>query len=1815
MSHKLATSRPAWAVETSDNSRRLDGDGGRTAGTPPAGVGAAGASGNHACENPLRQASPGVPGAPTVCRWRKVFTPVSSSAQASGPKRARGHPSDGPGGAATDAPNPELKKWTFRFGTSNMLGRKFNSTTGLVPKFPFADDLMALERLDLLALQETHCDGSGPPVSRRSITLAHSRVSRLAAGIALLTPANSSWTCETSHTLIPGHALIARLYHKISTESIWVLCAYADSSRLIDFYNELVLSLSSFIASLPANTWPGCIALGDWNMVEHPHDCVPQKAPDSVFRRRLCVFADLKSLCCAHDAAGPGAWSRGISFHHRASNYSARLDRIYFPHKTCTAGRPVTVPTLWSDHSLVWAPIHITRPRVELAKAAPRLPDVPTLDAHKQFWPSALAAYEVLVTSDVTLHDWTSFKQTILEHGLSAKASLRSSSSRNWKKLLRGDLVPEDDLVDAIRHNGFSLKPPPKPRAPVQRWPSAVPDDQFPTPPPPPPQHSRWPAACPSLPPWRTADSRAASPVTFPVHSLPYLPPSATPPPGMPPGPMAGTQHAAASFLSMRAERLRQATLRKYRLMAATHSSAWFKLSSNKEADERGSCASISVEGLRRSPDDPASSRLKDMVVIACDFYHSLHTPLPRSAARQVAQDALIAEVTQAYSDLPAPTETDSPSGPFSLGEVLALKSKMPNSAPGPDGIQYAFWKALALRIDDLRKQGSRIPCFWSTYRRLTDDLHLRGTDRHGFKDANLSLFFKKGDPTLVANYRPISSMNTDCKMYTNLINAQLAPWAMTKLHPDQKGFVPLRYITEHTRLCSEVAHLCNKTGTPGYIVSLDQAKAYDRVDSALLLQTLEAMGLPADLIRLISDVLVNCRTRVRINGGYSGFFSLRRGVRQGDPLSCLLYDFSIGPMGMRLRRSISGISLLGLRPVKLIQYADNMNLFLSDDENLPLIHETMDDTSLALGSLFNLNKTDVLVIGPPRHQDSPHPGITDCFTGGFIIPQGLPLRVLGAWVGSPNHAEDRWEQIYSHIKKIIRQWNAIGASLLNRALLAKALLLSRCYYLLDCNGIPTKLLNKITNTICRFVRGSYSHMPYAFLSAPLALGGLNCPSLKERKLAYDAKFMSNLISPPFDVNWKLWTLADLSAASSKPGKTPGPSINPLLQRSIVKLSDLEPRVRHAYISCRTLRYDVSCAFPSMAARMDMLSTYHPAVPLRANRLSDMLVQRHVTNVRLLTWPGTKLTRAHADPMPMHQRGLLGSAGKVASRLYAHQRPFHRRPSPSPPDSDTDSDPDRPPPSPCRFIHSPSSAGSSSSSGSSAPLAAGPKALASTRMAIIKALSVTQWRNSKWWPDTSLVSSRIRAWPAMSNALGCVRLLNSPQSLFARPDRFGNHAANPRFFRKYAPPPPISIARLRRVPADWQHIWTDGSALNNGHPHCAAGAAWLSPCGAHAIFRLVGPRLSNNIAELCAAIKAVQAWPDQALHIHTDSSFVIGLVCGGLLAMERDGWHGFPPFSSFIDNNLGFSIPALGVHMAYTEAAFASHKPLFQALLYSIRAHSGKLRFSWTHAHADDDMNNRVDLLAKQGLLPTSPALHIADISAPPRWIDNGLVLNCQSLAFLTDVVVASSPSPFLSPKFTPFSSFWSSHMLRFFSARLDPAEHVPLIWSINIPVGLRELLYKRVLSALPIGDTWHGDLTLGQTCRCCSTLSLEHIWASCPSYDLRPLLSILYDHFQSLHPGPALSAQPWLWPSPVWFPLISLRSLDNMPANHPPLRRTLGKSRSKREWAFGSFLWFVWKHRMKEVHDPSYRFIPELHTAALNAALSEEPTLSSHSR
>ncbi len=182
----------------------------------------------------------------------------------------------------------------------------------------------------------------------------------------------------------------------------------------------------------------------------------------------------------------------------------------------------------------------------------------------------------------------------------------------------------------------------------------------------------------------------------------------------------------------------------------------------------------------------------------------------------------------------------------------------------------------------------------------------------------------------------------------------------------------------------------------------------------------------------------------------------------------------------------------------------------------------------------------------------------------------------------------------------------------------------------------------------------------------------------------------------------------------------------------------------------------------------------------------------------------------------------------------------------------------------------------------------------------------------------------------------------------------------------------------------------------------------------------------------------------------------------------------------------------------------------------------------------------------------------------------------------------------------------------------------------------LRELLWKEINDSLPLGRTWASkvkwgqccpcnehDLDLGQLCtsnehilnmrhvwvqprceastglranrcQCGSMLSLAHIWKGCWSYDMEPFYSILQKKFKSLVYLDSPTTNPDVWLSgDMWFPLLSLRSLELGPEVSDHDRKVLSHSRKAREWAVGSLLWFTWRMRMKEVHSSSMAFSP----------------------
>jgi len=456
MDYKLATSRcPAQAVGYPAQGRGADGDGGGTAGTPPAGEVAVGVTNSHASENPLLSASQR-----SVGRQKCDLRHTSTAGSSPEPNGRDGAPLDGSGpmhNARSPSSHFGLKDRSFLIGSWNMAGQTTKVQGSVRKKLPFVEGLLKLEKIDLLVLTETHAIDFA--TTKATNVLYHSGISTAKAGVALVAPSDGGWTCESTELLVPGYAFLSRVKQKRSVESFWLLCVYADNSEgepsLRHFFSLLADNLTAFVASRPAGSWTGCVAAGDWNMVEFPGDRAPCVQSSAARRSTLTCFKDVKTLCDMEDVAGNGAHPRLWTYRkNRAEGETlSRLDRIYIPQTGWRGHSPWCLDTNWSDHRVTVATLVVDAPRVQMAIPARRLPPLETLDKCPEFWAGVLSAWRTLASPPavVVLETWTAFKELVLDLGIKCSSSRKAEKTADWKQALREEMLTPDKLENVLR--------------------------------------------------------------------------------------------------------------------------------------------------------------------------------------------------------------------------------------------------------------------------------------------------------------------------------------------------------------------------------------------------------------------------------------------------------------------------------------------------------------------------------------------------------------------------------------------------------------------------------------------------------------------------------------------------------------------------------------------------------------------------------------------------------------------------------------------------------------------------------------------------------------------------------------------------------------------------------------------------------------------------------------------------------------------------------------------------------------------------------------------------------------------------------------------------------------------------------------------------------------------------------------------------------------------------------------------------------------------------------------------------------------------
>ena len=173
------------------------------------------------------------------------------------------------------------------------------------------------------------------------------------------------------------------------------------------------------------------------------------------------------------------------------------------------------------------------------------------------------------------------------------------------------------------------------------------------------------------------------------------------------------------------------------------------------------------------------------------------------------------------------------------------------------------------------------------------------GTLPDNLTDSSVVALFKKGDPSIPANYRPISLLNTSLKIYAAAIQRRLRRGVDHILQRTQYGFHRGKSTIDAIQCMRRIIDKAERGGRPLGIVFIDWEKAFDRIDRTALVDTLHRYNVPVEIINAIKGLYSSTMFQVRFRGGTSETQEQHTGIRQGCPLSPL-------PLHNRYVRSVA---------------------------------------------------------------------------------------------------------------------------------------------------------------------------------------------------------------------------------------------------------------------------------------------------------------------------------------------------------------------------------------------------------------------------------------------------------------------------------------------------------------------------------------------------------------------------------------------------------------------------------------------------------------------------------------------------------------------------------------------------------------------------------------------------------------------------------------------------------------------------------------------------------------------------------------------
>ena len=313
--------------------------------------------------------------------------------------------------------------------------------------------------------------------------------------------------------------------------------------------------------------------------------------------------------------------------------------------------------------------------------------------------------------------------------------------------------------------------------------------------------------------------------------------------------------------------------------------------------------------------------------------------------------------------------------------------------------------------------------------------------------------------------------LNVDYKIIAKIIANRIRKVLHLFISPEQFCSVPGKSISTCNLMLRDLIYYVNDEKIPAALISLDWSKAFDRVDLRFVFKIMKRIGFSEIIVNYIRMMYLNAESCLCINGNLTDFFPIERSVRQGCPLSMILFVIYQEPLYRMLKSKLhrDTLDLPNRLNITLVGFADDTIIVIKSDKSIKESMKIIKDYEEATGAQLNYDKTSIMGLGLWKNR-------TTWPVEGMKIVLGC-FKILGV-VYDNDYEKAKQENrksieksIASHIGKLYLR----KLSLFQKSIVINCKVLAKAWYMSHVYPVPQETAKSVEKCIFKFIwNGNY---------------------------------------------------------------------------------------------------------------------------------------------------------------------------------------------------------------------------------------------------------------------------------------------------------------------------------------------------------------------------------------------------------------------------------------------------------------------------------------------------------------------------------------------------------------------------------------------------------------------------------------------------------------------------------------------------------------------------------------------------------------------